>query len=333
MIQTKLSRRMALAGMGAASLGLSTARPAQASIMGLVVVGGDGWLYPVWDEVRNFDQNRFNAAIKAINGAVAIMKRAGIETVISLTPVKSRTYPEFMPADFQWSPAALKRYQLSLDALRQPGTLVPDLDAAMRNARKSNSAEQFFFKTDTHWTPVGAEVCAATLSREMLAKFRLPASAKPGVMLGEYIDMIQSKNDLFEQLPAAEKAKLGRERYKIRREAGPSAQNASLIEDDVADVELIGNSYTQPKYGYSQAISRGLNRPVGLTWRVHQYGSYAILLEYLKSASFKQMRPKVVIWDFEEIDMEGPPEMKDFWGEHAMATDAFLGAVQKAVAV
>jgi hypothetical protein len=39
----------------------------------------------------------------------------------------------------------------------------------------------------------------------------------------------------------------------------------------------------------------------------------------------------VIIWDFEEIDMEGPPEMKDFWGDHAMSTDAFLGAVLMAV--
>jgi alginate O-acetyltransferase complex protein AlgJ len=328
---TMVSRRAVLGGAAAATLALGAPRPSAASIMGLVVVGADGWLYPVWDEVRSFDQNKFNAATKAINSAVAIMKRAGIEAVISLTPVKSRIYPDYMPADFQWSQAALNRYQLSLDVLRQPGTLVPDLDLAMRNARKAKPADLYFFKTDTHWTPLGSEVCAAVISREMLAKFRLPPSAKPGVALGDYMDMIQSKNDLYEQLSAVEKAKLGRERYKIRREVGADVEKAALVDDDSSDIELIGNSYTQPKYGYPQALSHGLNRPVGLTWRVHQYGSYAILLEYLKSASFKQSRPKVIIWDFEEIDMEGPPEMKDFWGDHAMSTDAFLGAVQKAV--
>ena len=325
-----LSRRMALRGFGAGALALAAGRPAHADIEGLVVVGGDGWLYPVWDEVRRFDMARFTTATKVINEAVAILKKGGIETVISLTPVKSRIYREFLPKDFQWIPATEKRYQLALDTLRAPGTLVPDLATTLLNARKASPTDQFFFKTDTHWNPLGAEMCAIQVSKEMLAKFKLPASSKPGTQLGDYMDMIQSKNDLFDQLPAAEKPKYGRERYKIRKEGTGNGDAASLLEDDSADVELVGNSYTQPKYGYSQSLSKGLNRPVGLTWRVHQFGSYAILLEYFKTAAFKANKPKVIIWDFEEIDMEGPPDIKDFYGEHAMSSDAFLSAVHKA---
>ncbi len=325
-----LSRRAALAGFGAGALALAAGRPAQADIMGLVVVGGDGWLYPIWDEVRRFDAARFKISTGIINEAVAIMKKAGIDTVISLTPSKSRIYREFLPKDFVWNPEADKRYERALDALRVNGTLVPDLATTFINARKANPNEQYFFKTDTHWTPIGAELAAQEISKEVVAKLKLPPSAKPGMQLGDYIEMIQSKNDLFDQLPAAEKSKYSKERYKIRKEGNGSA-DAGLLDDDTADAVLIGNSYTQPKYGYAAELSKGIGRPVGLTWRVHQFGSYDILLEYFKTAGFKQTKPKLIVWDFEETDMEGPPDRKDFWGEHAMSADQFLGEVHKAV--
>jgi alginate O-acetyltransferase complex protein AlgJ len=326
-----ISRRAALAGLGGGALALAAGKPARADIMGLVVVGGDGWLYPIWDEVRRFDAARFKVATQVINDAVAIMKKAGIETVISLTPSKSRIYREYLPKDFAWNPDADKRYAMALDVLRKPGTLVPDLATTFMEARKANPAEQYFFKTDTHWTPVGAELAAVAISKEVLAKIKLPPSAKPGTQLGDYMEMIQSKNDLSDQLPASEKPKYPKERYRIRKEGSGNGEAAGLLEDDSADTVLIGNSYTQPKYGFASELSKGLNRPVGLTWRVHQFGSYDILLEYFKTAAFKQGRPKLIIWDFEETDMEGTPDRKDFWGEHAMTSEQFLGEVRKAV--
>lgn len=55
------------------------------------------------------------------------------------------------------------------------------------------------------------------------------------------------------------------------------------------------------------------------------------MLEYLASPAFKQSRPKLIVWDFEETDMEGSPERKDFWGEHAMTGEVFLSKLTAAV--
>jgi len=328
-----LSRRAALMGLGAGALSLAAGNVAHADILGLVVVGADGWLYPIWDEVRRFDAGRFKQATQTIIDAVALMKKAGIETTLSITPSKSRVYREYLPKDFVWAPEAEKRYALALETMRKQGILVSDLATTFIEARRANPAEQYFFKTDTHWNPMGAELAGAQISKDVLAKLRLPPSAKPGVKLGDYIEMVQAKNDLSEQLPPAEKPKYPKERYRIRGDAGGTLPEASLLEDDTADVVLIGNSYTQPKYGFSRALSQGLNRPVGLTWRVHQYGSYAILLEYLKSAAFKKAKPKLIVWDFTETDMEAPPDRKDFWGDHAMTSEQFLAAVRTAMGV
>ena len=323
-----IGRRAVLGGLGAGALSLAAASQAKAEIQSLVVVGSDGWLYPIWDEVRRFDANRFATTTKVIIDAVNIMKKAGIQTVISLTPSKSRIYRDFLPKDFQWVPDADKRYQLSLDTLGKAGILVPDQATLFLNARKANPTVQYFFKTDTHWTPAGAEIAAAEIARQVQAKIPLPPSKTPGKKLGDYTQMIQAKNDLSEQL--ADKAKYPKELYSIRKDLADQG-GASLLEDDSADVVLIGNSYTQPKYMFAPYLSAAMNRPVGLSWKVHQYGSYAILLEYFKSPGFKSSRPKLILWDFEETDMEGPPDRKDFWGEHSMSADQFLGSVTKAV--
>ena len=328
---TAVGRRTLLGGIGAGAMALALGSSrAQAEIMGLVVVGSGGWLYPIWDEVRRFEMAHFQTTTKLIIDAVNIMRKAGIEVVISLTPSKSRIYREFLPKDFAWTPETEKRYQLTLDTLGKGGVLVPDLASLFLAARKANPTTEYFFHTDTHWTPAGAELAANEISKQVLAKIKLPASPTGGKKLGDYTKMIQAKNDLADQLPPAEKAKYTKEYYTIRKdEADPSG--AGLLEEDNADTELVGNSYTQPKYSYAPYLSKGLNRPVGLTWKVHQYGSYAILLEYFKSAAFKATRPKLIIWDFEETDMEGQPDRKDFWGEHAMTAEQFLGAVTKAV--
>lgn len=272
-----ISRRLMLAGLGGtAAAGLAPMQRASAEIVGLVVVGGDGWLYPIWDEVRRFDMGRFKQVTTLINTAVGVMKKAGIEVVLSITPSKSRVYREFLPKDFQFTPETDKRYAMALDALRKPGTLVPDQATAFLDARKANPQGQYFFKTDTHWTPLGSELAAKLISAEVNAKLKLPRAPKPGIKLGDPMQMVQARNDLSDQLPAAIKAKYTKEFYTIRKELTAADAGAALTEDDSADTIVVGNSYTQPKYGFSAAISAGLNRPVGLAWRVHQFGSYAI---------------------------------------------------------
>jgi alginate O-acetyltransferase complex protein AlgJ len=324
-----LGRRAILGGMAAGAFALAAGRPAHAEIEGLVVVGSDGWLYPIWDEVRRFDAPRFATTTKLVVDACNILKKAGIQVVISLTPSKSRIYREYLPKDFAWTAETDKRYAAALDALGKGGVLVPDLATLFLNARKANPTVEYFFHTDTHWTPTGAELAAGEIARQVQAKIKLPPSSQPGKKLGDYIKMIQAKNDLSEQLPPADKAKYGKEFYQIRNDADQGG--GALLEDDTADTVLIGNSYTQPKYQYADYLSVDLNRPVGLTWHVHQYGSYAILLEYLGSKAFKTTRPKLIVWDFEETDMEGPPDRKDFWGEHAMPNEQFLSQLTKAV--
>jgi alginate O-acetyltransferase complex protein AlgJ len=319
----QIGRRALLGGIGAGALMLATGRPAKADISGLVVIGNNGWLYPIWDEVRRFDAARFQVTTKLVVDAVNLLKKAGIDVVISLTPTKSRIYRENLPKDFLPIPDTEARYARALDIFAKNGVLCPDLATLFLNTRKTNPTKELFFHSDTHWTPAGSEIAAAEIVKQVNATIKLPPSKTPGKKLGESVKMVQAKNDLADQLPPAEKANYPKEPYEIRKDLSDAGAGA-LLEDDAADVVLIGNSYTQPKYMFAPHLSADFNRPVGLFWHVHQYGSYAILLEYLASKSYKANKPKLIVWDFEETDMEGPPDRKDFWGEHVMGNEEFL---------
>lgn len=301
---------------------------AHAVIVNLVAIGKDGWLFPIWDEVRRVDLKRIKPVVDVVAQAVEIMKKANIQIVFALTPVKSRVYQDMLPVDFKFSPDPERRYTESLTQLRALGTLVPDLFIPLADLRKAQPAQPLFFKADTHWNATGAEAAATAMAKEMKDKLKLPASAAAGTKLGAATTMTQEKNDLAALLPPADAAKYQLETYPLRA-VQPSA--GGLLDDEAADVVVIGNSYMQPRFGFSAMLSNQLNRPVQLVWKVHQYGPYQTLLSYFASDAFKRKKPAVIVWNFHETDMIIPSDRKDGWGQNVIAPAAFLDAVRKAV--
>jgi alginate O-acetyltransferase complex protein AlgJ len=322
-----VTRRALLAGLGAGGISLIPFSAAKATIVNVVAIGKDGWLFPVWDEVHHVDFQRIQSAVQVVNEAVDIFKRANIDIVIPVTPVKSRIYREFLPDDFKFSADADRRYAVIMDGLRRPGTLVPDLAAALSNARAAQPGELMYFKADTHWTAAGAESAATEVAKQIKARLHLPPSSQPGTRLGPYVTMEQGKNDLAALLPAAEASKYPVVSYRIHQAPGGEGQ-ASLVEDDSADTVVVGNSYMQPKYGFAAMLSNQLGRPVSLVWRINVFGPYRTLLIYLNSAAFRR-RPKLVVWQFNEFNMGQAADSKGVWGQNAMAPQAFLSEVRR----
>ena len=324
-----LSRRAALGGATALLAGSLAPRRSQAKIVDFVVVGKDDWLFAIYDEVRHTDLPRIKTVTQVINDAVGTMKQAGIETVIALTPAKSRIYRDYLPADFQFNGDSDKRYATSLDLLRAPGTLVPDLAAAMVDQRKTHPDVPMFLKADTHWTGPGAEPAAAEVAKQIKAKLRLPPSAKPGTQLGALVATRQAQNDLADGLPDDVGAKYGPQTYMLHQPIQAGA--GSLTADDASDVMLVGNSFMQPKYGFAPMLSNQLERPVSLTWKVHQSSPYKTLLTALGTEEARRHKPKLVVWNFEETDMAALSDEAGVWGQNVMPAKAFLAALRSAV--
>ncbi|WP_027285289.1 alginate O-acetyltransferase AlgX-related protein [Rubritepida flocculans] len=321
-----LPRRAAFALPLAAAPGAGAAQPASPS---LTVIGREGWLFPLWDRLDRLDMGALRQVLQMQAEAIGILKRGGIETVILLLPSKGRVYRRFLPEGMRVSAEVDRRYGTVAAELGRAGALVPDLDTAFREAASSDPHWPLFFRTDTHWTPVGAELAAVRTARDMLSRLRLPPSPRPGTALGEFRMMRLAAGDLLPFLPPAQRANYGPEESPIRELA--QGAGGGLLEDDVADVQVVGTSNVQPRFGFQPVLSNQIMRPVGLAWRPNNIGPYAALVEYLRGSEFRLRRPRVIVWNHIEGDMMGLPNNQS-WQRAAMTPRAFLEELRRAVA-
>ena len=146
------------------------------------------------------------------------------------------------------------------------------------------------------------------LARILRLKGILPKSASPGTSLASATTLAWGKNDLAALLPLTEAAKYPMEKYRVRL---PAQAPGGLIDDDVADVVVVGNSFMQPRLGFASMLSSQLNRPVSLSWKVHQFGPYETLLEYLGTDAYRRRKPGLIVWNLHETDMTMPVDARD----------------------
>jgi len=292
------------------------------------VIGKNNWLFLSYDDPRRMDVSKFRAVASVVSNTAKILKSANIATVIAFAPSKARLYSEYLPDDFQFNSQTEARYKTGLQLLRDAGALVPDLEDPLTQFRKKSPDTHVYFIGDTHWSAIGAEHAAQVVGDEMLKTLGLPPSAKPGSRLTHATTETYTVNDLARNLDPAHRANYKPEQYQ-RMEAASGA-SAGLLDTEEFDVAVVGCSYMQPAFNFAPMLSNRLNRPVGLTWRVHDIGPYRAMLTYLQGSDFKHNRPKAIVWNLHEMDMELLPNNQGAWPNNAMSAKDFLTAVQTA---
>ena len=109
-----------------------------------------------------------------IEAVQAELKRRDIELVLLLLPAKARLYPEQLGSA---RPVAAQNtlYPQAMQRMQQGRVAGPDLLPAWQQAKLQAPV---FLRTDTHWTPFGAEVAAQSLAAYLFAQGRLQPGAE-----------------------------------------------------------------------------------------------------------------------------------------------------------
>lgn len=326
-----LTRRAGIAGALAAPWFASPASAQQPQQQPtLVEIGSNGWLFPVWDRLVRIDMVALRTGLQTVSEAINILRAARIQVAICLIPSRKRMMRQYLPAGAQVSPEAAQRFSLTVTECTRAGAVVPDLEATFRAQMQRDPANPLFFKTDTHWTPYGAEVAAVEIARQMRAQMQLPASPRPGIRLGDLRPMVLAAGDLTQHLPQAQRANFGSEQSLIRQVLAAEGP-AALLEDDSYDTVVVGTSNVQPRFGFQPVLSNQLVRPVGLSWRPNNVGTHFALLEYVRSEGFRRQRPRALVWNHLEQDMPNTTN-NSAWGTGAMPPAEFLNQLRRAVA-
>ena len=316
--------------LAAPALALPGARAqAQAAADSLVIAGQQGWLFPLWDNLTQVDEVAMRQVLAAHAEAAAILKRGNIELVYCLLPMKARIYRRFLPAGRRLAPVVERRYGSLVSALRAGGALVPDLAETLGQAAATDPHWPVFFRSDTHWTPVGAELAAVAIATAMRAQLRLPPPEQEGVRLGAIRMLRLAVGDLVQYLPAEQRGAFGPEESPIRTILATGGA-AALLEEDASDLQVVGTSNVQPRFNFVAVLSNQAGRAAGLSWKPNNIGPYAALLDYVTGQEFRRRRPRVIVWNHLETDMSTPIHNPN-WRQSGLTTESFLAGLRQAV--
>ena len=267
-----------------------------------VVLGRDQWLYsdeefnPIVNEELNLQGN-----YALVEGVRQQLKARGVKLVMAIVPAKVRLYPEHL-GDMQPASIHANLYQDFHARVAANKILAPDLLGPLQQAKQQG--QQVFLRTDTHWTPSGAEIAAKQLAQSIAEK--APLSGQPQRFVTEAEQTVAHKGDLrlflpldplFENLmPAQEPLD---KRVTRAADDQPAADDALFANNDVP-VALVGTSYSaNPNWNFVGALKQALHSDV-VSYAEDGHGPILPMLSYLKSDDFKNNPPQVLIWEFPE---------------------------------
>jgi alginate O-acetyltransferase complex protein AlgJ len=278
-----------------------------------VVLGKDQWLYTdeEFDAVANGEQNEAdNLAI--IQGVRDALKAQGTELVLAIIPAKTRLYPEHI-GDTKPSTLHTDLYQQFHAQAAQAGIFAPDLLGPLQGAKQNG---QVFLRTDTHWTPMGAEVAAQQLSAAIAQK--TPLSGEPEQFVTQAKETAAYKGDLTTFLPLdplfsnlLPQPDQLQQRSTDPVEAQASGDDALFADSDVA-VGLVGTSYSaNPNWNFVGALKQALHSDV-VNYAEDGHGPILPMLKYLQTDAFKNSPPQVLIWEFPERYLPAHNDLGEF---------------------
>ncbi|MDF2490348.1 MAG: alginate O-acetylation protein AlgJ precursor [Pseudomonas sp.] len=266
-----------------------------------VVLGRDEWLFtdeefkPTAGAEQLMQDN-----LALIRGVRDTLQRNGVQLVLAIVPAKARLYAEHIGEQAQASLHNDLYHRFHADA-RQAGVFAPDLLAPMQAAKAHG---QVFLRTDTHWTPMGAEVAAQTLAQAVARQSLL--SGEPQAFVTETGNSAPYKGDLTNFLPLdplfsdllPDPDAL--QQRSTRPVDGPGEDSDALFDDARIPVALVGTSYSaNPHWNFLGALQQALGSDV-VNYAEDGHGPLLPMLKYLQSDAFKTNAPQVLVWEFPE---------------------------------
>lgn len=278
-----------------------------------VVLGKDQWLYTdeEFDAVVNAEQNEADN-LALIQGVRDALQAKGSKLVLAIVPAKTRMYPEHIGNN---KPASLhtELYQQFHADVAKAGIVAPDLLQPLLAAKQKG---QVFLRTDTHWTPMGAEVAAQQLGLTIAEKS--PLEGEPEQFVTQAKESGPYKGDLTNFLPLdplfsnlLPKPDTLQQMSTDLVESAPAGDDALFADSDVP-VGLVGTSYSaNPNWNFVGALKQALRSDV-VNYAEDGKGPILPMLKYLQTDAFKNSAPQVVIWEFPERYLPAHNDLGEF---------------------
>jgi alginate O-acetyltransferase complex protein AlgJ len=272
-----------------------------------VVVGNHGWLYTDEEfDVTDDAEASIEANLAAISKARDALAREGVKLVAAVVPAKARVYAEYI-ADRKPASAHEAAYDDLVDALVSNGIPTADLRESLVIGK---TKEPTYFRTDTHWTPWGAQLAANEIARVTMKAGLAPENRAAYITRRQRRDAHQG--DLCNFLPLAPYFRQllpPRENIDVMHtDAAEAAATTDLFGDsDIPGVVLVGTSYSaNPLWNFVGALKQALGADIA-SYAREGAGPFRPMAAYLQSEDFRSHPPRLVIWEIPERTLFLPP--------------------------
>jgi alginate O-acetyltransferase complex protein AlgJ len=266
-----------------------------------VVLGKDGWLYT--DEEFNVAEDTeatLQDNLALIDHVRSQLAQNNVGLIIAVVPAKARVYPEHLG---KRQPPALQRelYARLMAHIRQAQISAPELLPLLNEGKRRQPT---FLRTDTHWTPFGAQLTAEAIAVQAHgqgltalapAKFQTQAQGTQSHS-ADLFNFLPLEPYFAWLLPQPDTIELFTTQAQAENDAA-----ADLLGDVPApQVALVGSSYSyNPLWNFAGFLKQALATDVA-NYSREGVGPFIPMLDYLKGEDFRNHPPKLVVWEIPE---------------------------------
>jgi alginate O-acetyltransferase complex protein AlgJ len=186
------------------------------------------------------------------------LKVLGVDLLLVPVPTKASIYPDKLALDL--TPADATSQKAFLDKIASTGIQVTDLETLFRQHRIDHPEESLFCATDSHWSPLGAELAAKAVATH-LASLPSISTAQKTPFTTSIPETLQFHGDL---LTDPEKASTPPELLPIRK-VSPATSGPSpvlVIGDSHCQVFRTGGPMLATDAGFIDHLAAALSLPI-----------------------------------------------------------------------
>ena len=267
-----------------------------------LTIGDNDWLFTD-EEIYSLPNAKYNLAsnISYISQVKQVLAQRGITLVVLPVPAKLRVNQDSSVLP-QRDATMEKLYELFITELKQDAIDVVDPLSEMQ-ARSEKS--ELFLPTDTHWTPLGAEIAAQNVAKYINEHLQLSLEEKKFVT--DVTGTSKHEGDLMNFLPLSPWADfLSPKEVELTlyetRELATTDELDSLFADsnETIDTVLIGTSYSaNEKWNFPGALKQALSTDI-VNLSVEGKGPFLPMADFINDYLDQLDGLKLVIWEIPE---------------------------------
>ncbi|WP_428241448.1 alginate O-acetyltransferase [Gynuella sp.] len=272
-----------------------------------VVVGSSDWLFSQeeFSAYADFD-HRLQQQYQRIIAVRDHFRANDIDLAILIIPAKARVYSEYLgkhkPSDQQQA-----LYPQVHEFLAAQSIVAPELLSVFIQQKVS---QQLFFKTDTHWTPAGADLAATFMATTAAKRF-------PDIQSGsqqfqtEFKELLEHRGDLLNFIPLSPYfTALGPDPELLQQQQTVAlTSDIGLFSDQRVEVALVGTSYSANElWNFAGYLKQHLGVDL-VNYAEEGHGPMLPMINYLQSDDFMDAPPRLVIWEFPERYLSMPDDL------------------------